>query len=224
MITFIISYLVDPLLNILEFLLSLAGMQIESYGDLSILLMALSLAFVIAFCLFYGYRNDIEVATGASLATTILIFILFSVGFFSEAATSKRDFKRNEVLRVQQELNSFLVTASPELLSMLTHIKNEIKTIKHDIMELNTLLKGFPNRSDLIKKRVNLLKDIMKHLIDSCQKIEGDILTAYVTYKIDEIGGKKSFDKTRERLYNQAKESINYANELKESLKELSDH
>lgn len=122
----------------------------------------------------------------------------------------------------KKEILMFIKEFSPDLSNKIIEIKTEIKNASLNISKLNKLAQKFPDQKNLVDESVKTWKEIQDALQITYADIETNLRSSYVTYKIDEIKGRKSFESIKSQLLEKANQSLASANHLRSTIQEVS--
>jgi conjugal transfer/entry exclusion protein len=102
------------------------------------------------------------------------------------------------------DVEIFLLEINPDLYRATFKMKNELDWVDQKIQKLYNLLEYFPDQRQTIKPKIRRWQKLRWDLDETLNKIDTQTETAYVTYQLDEILGRKKFDVISKELLKEA--------------------
>ncbi|MEN8214953.1 MAG: hypothetical protein ABFS56_00950 [Pseudomonadota bacterium] len=130
---------------------------------------------------------------------------------------------QSEIVPPEQVVLSFMQDMNPELNQKMTEIAEEITLADNKIQQLHDLKKAFPNQAQMIDQKINQWQTLRAQLNQVSNDIDQRVEKAYVTYKIDEIQGRKKFSLISQELLNEANTVLANAEATKSTIEEQLD-
>jgi uncharacterized coiled-coil DUF342 family protein len=161
------------------------------------------------------------------LFVIIISFVANSCGT-PESSVEKEEREKREMeeekLRIEsnKEVKTFVEQFAPEIIKKISEIQKEIDNANLNVKKLNALAEKFPDQKNLINESIKTWKEIQNTLKTTYADIENNLRASYVAYKIDEIKGRKSFDKIKSQLLEKATQSLDSAKHLRSTIQEVS--
>jgi len=125
------------------------------------------------------------------------------------------------IQNLSEEIYDFLKEISPSLLKRVNKIENEIIFAGKTISNLSELKKQFPTQNSYIHESYDKWYKIKKDLCASYNNIASQLERAYISYKINDLQGKNTFEAIQEDLLKSADNALNSANILKKTIEEV---
>ena len=123
----------------------------------------------------------------------------------------------------EQMTRLFIEEMNPDLHRKIGKIHEEIVLAEAKIGQLRALRKTFPRQSELIMQQIHQWQALKDRLLEVSSHIESKVETAYVSYRINEIQGRKSFDVLSEELLTEANRVLENAETTKTVIEEQTD-
>ena len=124
------------------------------------------------------------------------------------------------VKETQQAVMSFLEDMNPQLHRKFLKINHEIVRIDDKIQQLIVLKQDFPNHTLVVEQTLNQWQTLKQQLNHVSQDIYQQVEKAYISYRIDEIQGRKKFSVLSQELLKEANTALENAEVTKSTIEE----
>jgi hypothetical protein len=172
---------------------------------------------------------EIQIATRkrAQVLREIGIFLIYMIlGFSLLAVVGLVGYEGLEVFKPKKEQGrkeafEFTEKMAPELHSKMVSITSQIGNAESRIEKLRELERKFPGQRHLTVKAKEKWEVLRATLVSTLTRIENKTQEAYVLYKVDELQGRQSFERIKDKLIESANHALSAAHELTSVMKEV---
>ena len=177
--------------------------------SVSLVLSILLAGFIMTFVMGVAYLVSLLLRNMFTAIISVGIMIIVGITLIADGSFMVLDwYKAYKVAHQEEEAKSlamsFLNDMNPDLGKRVTKIDKEIALIDKKIQELQKLQKAVQERHFVIDEKIAQWQVLRDKLKEVSQKILRQAEAAYVTYKIDEIEGRKKFNILSKELLKEA--------------------
>lgn len=155
---------------------------------------------------------------------TILIILLGGGGFLGYQKFYKpeygKDFKKDiESVTLQEDILKFTYKKLNNVYALIINYDNEILLINKEVERLVEMEKEFPKQIKIILDEKKIWEEARTNLVESLAALENEIVSIYVTHKVNQQKGITLIKEKKESLHATANDTIVSYKELTKRLK-----